>query len=789
MAYEALIQQATQKYGIPGNLLDSLINQESAKKSRATSPKGAMGLGQLMPATAKELGVTDPYDPAQNIEASARYLKQQLTKFGNPALALAAYNAGPGAVQKYKGIPPFAETQNYVKKIMKAFNPISEAYASEEPYRPSEKELYQQYLAEKQQYLAEKKTKQPERPSEEELYQQYLTEKQQYLAEKNAQNVQEQPTDSWGSKEQDALPSVGKMVKNFIPDIVNNVIPGAVNTIIHPIDTTQGFLNIANSGLQQILPESINNLMPESTRANKNIAPAIGNELRKYVNDPRLISRAIENNPAQALGMLSAVGGIAGKVAGLPKLSSAASAIDPLNAIGGAVAKSSGYIMPRIGRAIGNAIGDFGTHTGGDTIIDAAMAGMQGGDKLKVLKDYINDAPLSGIVENAKKGLAGFAKKSKYENDAAKEVLFTDKTILPYAPIEAAKNKALSIGSYKGHTVSPAAVKIGKEIDAIIEEWSSRPSHVMTQVKNRKHSTNNDTKLKDIVGNQLTNPVLNKKESPPIVNTITGEKIPQYYYSLSHQPVSGSAVNSQIISNKIKHEPLINVATGSPLTEVRFPASDAHTIEGLDALKRRLGEFYKSTESGSPERIVAQNVYHAVKNEIEKQAPEYANLMKKSQADIKLKNQITKELSLNENATDSTALRKLLSIPRKNANTNYGDRAVLAKILEENGADNLISMLNGAALNSYKPRGLGGIVGSGAGGGALVSMLMGNPAAASALTLALMSQSPKLMGKAAINIGKASKKVMNASDKAKSLKLGQQISRANLINQLSGGSQ
>src|SRR5437879_9641946 len=105
-----MVYSAADQYNIPRDLFAALINQESGFNPRAVSPKGAQGLGQLMPGTAAGLGVTDAFDPAQNLEASARYFSQQLRTFGSEENALAAYNAGPGAVQKYGGVPPFPET-------------------------------------------------------------------------------------------------------------------------------------------------------------------------------------------------------------------------------------------------------------------------------------------------------------------------------------------------------------------------------------------------------------------------------------------------------------------------------------------------------------------------------------------------------------------------------------------------------------------------------------------------------------------------------------------------------
>ena len=109
-------QAAARKAGIPENLVLRLVQQESGWNHGARSHKGAMGLAQLMPGTAAKLGV-NPRDPIQNLEGGARYLRMMYNQFGDWRLALAAYNAGPGAVAKYGGIPPYRETRNYVRII------------------------------------------------------------------------------------------------------------------------------------------------------------------------------------------------------------------------------------------------------------------------------------------------------------------------------------------------------------------------------------------------------------------------------------------------------------------------------------------------------------------------------------------------------------------------------------------------------------------------------------------------------------------------------------------------
>ena len=115
--YKSVIEGLSSKYDIPSKLLMSVVHSESGFNPNATSSAGAIGLMQLMPGTARDLGV-DPTDPMQNLEGGTRYLKQQLDRFGSVPLALAAYNAGPGAVKKYGGVPPFKETRDYVDKVM-----------------------------------------------------------------------------------------------------------------------------------------------------------------------------------------------------------------------------------------------------------------------------------------------------------------------------------------------------------------------------------------------------------------------------------------------------------------------------------------------------------------------------------------------------------------------------------------------------------------------------------------------------------------------------------------------
>lgn len=116
--YADTVAAAAAQNGIDPELIHAVIAAESNFDPRAISPKGAQGLMQLMPATAEELGVTDVWDPADNIRGGTAYLAKLMSKFDDLPLALAAYNAGEGAVQRYGGIPPFRETQEYVRRVM-----------------------------------------------------------------------------------------------------------------------------------------------------------------------------------------------------------------------------------------------------------------------------------------------------------------------------------------------------------------------------------------------------------------------------------------------------------------------------------------------------------------------------------------------------------------------------------------------------------------------------------------------------------------------------------------------
>lgn len=117
-SYDALIERAALRHGVPAALVKAVVKTESNFQRHAVSSKGAQGLMQLMPATAEDMGVDDPFEAEDNVQGGSRYLRAMYERFGDWEHALAAYNAGPGAVERFGGIPPYAETRQYVERVL-----------------------------------------------------------------------------------------------------------------------------------------------------------------------------------------------------------------------------------------------------------------------------------------------------------------------------------------------------------------------------------------------------------------------------------------------------------------------------------------------------------------------------------------------------------------------------------------------------------------------------------------------------------------------------------------------
>lgn len=182
-----------------------------------------------------------------------------------------------------------------------------------------------------------------------------------------------------------------------------------------------------------------------------------------------------------------------------------------------------------------------------------------------------------------------------------------------------------------------------------------------------------------------------------------------------------------------------------------------HTAEGLDALKQAIGDVRDSTQYGTPERVIADQVYNAVRQTIVDQVPAYGKIMKGYEEATKQIKEIEKTLSLNPNASIDTALRKITSALRDDVNTNYGRRKELVAFLARSGAPHLLQKISGQSLKAMMPRGLARLAVSGEGAGAVAALAAGNPAVAMGLAGTLAAHSPFLAGMGAYGAGAVSR--------------------------------
>jgi hypothetical protein len=180
----------------------------------------------------------------------------------------------------------------------------------------------------------------------------------------------------------------------------------------------------------------------------------------------------------------------------------------------------------------------------------------------------------------------------------------------------------------------------------------------------------------------------------------------------------------------------------------KSPAADFHTPEGLDALKQAIGDIRDSTQFGTPARRAADSVYNSIKSQIEKQAPTYSKVMKDYAEASQTISEVEKALSLGEKASKDTAIRKLQSLMRNNAQTNYGNRLGLAKTLEDKGGVSLAPSIAGQAMSSWLPRGMVGAIEK--------AGMVGAPFVAPGALVAAPLTSPRLMGEALYGLGRAS---------------------------------
>ena len=438
-----------------------------------------------------------------------------------------------------------------------------------------------------------------------------------------------------------------------LPKSAAKLASGVVQTVTHPIETAQSVLDIANAGMQKVLPESVNEFMhkvaPETAQN-----PAKGEAVADFYKDRygslQGFKRALAEDPLGVASDISTVatggGALASKIPGMAKVAQTASrvgeAVNPVGLVSQAVNKGAGFAGNRAADVLG-----LTTGVGGEAIRQGFKAGKEGGERAQAFaRNLRGDADIADIVSEAHGALGGMRKARGEAYRKGMEDVKADQTVLSFEPIVNATMDAMNVSSFKGKSINRSALDTQKKITDVIEEWG------------------------------------------------------------------------------------------------RSDPADFHTPEGFDALKQTIGDIRDSTEPRSPSRVVADRVYNAVKGEIVKQAPDYANVMKDYEEASRLTKEIERALSLGEKAAADTAIRKLQSLTRNNVNTNYGNRMRLAEELQQAGAPNLMTKLSGQALSSWTPRGLQGVTG----GGTALYGLASNPAALAALPLT----SPRVVGEGAL---------------------------------------
>lgn len=438
---------------------------------------------------------------------------------------------------------------------------------------------------------------------------------------------------------------------------------GIYQAVRHPIDTAGNIVSLAAGGLQNALPESVTSAVnkldwnPESSKRAVEIADVTGKFFKDRYGSEEGLKNTLATDPVGAAADLSTVlTGGAALASKIPKASVLANALktgaeytNPINAVGKA-AKA-------LGSGAANIIGGIGTHTGGESLKQAARSGMEGGQSAKSFTDNMRGkVPMTDVLDDAKANIEamGKEKSAAYRSGMAK--VSGDKSTLSFDGIDKVLQETSDATMFKGQVKNVKAAETGQKITGEIERW--------------------------------------KKLDP----------------------------------------------------------NEFHTPEGLDALKQKIGGIVESIPfEEKTARMVGTKAYNSIKDEIVKQAPVYAKTMKEySEASEQIR-EIERSLSLGSKASVDTAMRKLQSLTRNNANTNYGNRLALAKELESRGGNEIMPALAGQSLSSWTPRGLGNAV---AGGLGLGGYALGGPAAAIPI---LASQSPRLMGEAALKVGQAAR--------------------------------
>jgi len=467
---------------------------------------------------------------------------------------------------------------------------------------------------------------------------------------------------SWGETLGSALMNAPASAGKYAGDIYH--------AVTNPVETGKNLGMVAAGGMKNLMPESVQKFITSiSSEPGKideavQMANSVGGEYAKKYGSVEGFKNAIATDPVGVMGdmsiLLTGGGSAASKLPGIvgragEAVATAGRTIDPFNVAVNAVSKPA-----KLAEALGsNALG-LTTGAGAESIREAAKAGAAGGTKADAfLSQMRGNAPIEDVVTTAKDAVSELYKNRSDAYKSSMGGVTKDKTVLDFAPIDAAVTKAENIGSFHGIPIRENAADALAAIRGKINEF--------------------------------------KAGDPAIFRT----------------------------------------------------------VEGFDKLKQAISDIQQAQPYGSPARKVADEMYNAVKKEITAQAPQYAKTMSEYEQASALLKDIEGSLSLGKKANIDTSVRKLQSILRNNANTNYGRRVDLGRQLEAAGADTLFPQLAGQMLSSATPRGIQGATSALGGAAALAT----NPTLLPGLALT----SPRIVGEAAYYGGKAGGAAQNVA--------------------------
>lgn len=649
------------QHRLPNGLLNSVMMQESRGNANALSPKGASGYFQFMPATAKQYGV-NPNDLQSSATGAAR-MYADLLKQNNGDLnkALAGYNWGQGNVTR-KGLDKAPkETRDYIVKVKQSMG----GYGSMGGGGEMESELKD---------LSEWELVKPAQPEAKDLSEWELVKPANNTKPKDigitAKDVKQVAGDliAGGVRGAGSIGSTLIALDEISPiGMIRSTIQGReINPLNRDAERRAGM----DGGLAQLGANPNSGTFKVGKFAGEVAGTAgTGNALALGAKGAPLFANALKSGGLSLGGStgsaivdnLLRVGG--GAISG----GAAAGLADPRSAKTGAIFGASipaaGQGVKAIGSGLAHAIGGIGTHTGGESIKQAARAGFEGGDRMKSFWNNMHgNVPMTDVLDDVNANLQkmGVAKNAQYRSGMLD--ISKDRAILDFSNIDDAIDKSIKSTMFKGKVTSPSEHDVLVKVKGIVDDW------------------------------KLNNP------------------------------------------------------------------SEYHTPEGMDALKRQVGDVLEGIpfENSNARRVVG-SVYSSIKNDISRQAPTYSKVMKDyGEASEHIK-EIKSALLGSRKASADTSMRKLQSIMRNNANTNYGNRLNMANIMADEGGKDILPALAGQALNSWTPRGLGGAVAGATGVGGYV-----NPS----ILAALIPQSPRLMGYGALGTGLLSQGVYNTAKQA-----------------------